>query len=275
MRCAPLVGRLVGLLVGTFASATVARAQAADSLPFGSGERLTFAVRASRFGTVGHAVMAVTGPVEVRGVETLLVSLDAHLGLFFMKSTDVNRSWIDPRRMASLRFEKHNRRPFSSFDDSVEIYPDRHYWSGEHGDSGVTTGAAPLDELSFIYYLRTVTLAPDSTYAFDRHYDRRRIPSTVRLVKRELLRTPAGEFNTDELEVRVKDGTNWKDEWVVRLWISDDPCRLPVRMESSMPILGTGDMTLESAVTPTCMAGESAAHQAAGGALPDTTPGRP
>jgi hypothetical protein len=250
-------GRLVAVLVGLCICAPLARAQTPDSLPFGNGERLTFGVRTSKFGKVGHAVMAVTGPVDVRGVETMLVSMDTHIGVLFMKSSDANRSWIDPRRMTSLRFEKHEHRPFSTTDENVEIYPDLHFWSGTHGDSGSTTGTAPLDELSFIYYLRTISLIPDSTYLFDRHYDKRRTPTTVRFLKRELLRTPAGEFNTVELEVRVKDGTDFKGEWVMRIWISEDRCRLPVRMESAVAILGAGAMTLDSAVTPTCAAGES------------------
>jgi hypothetical protein len=242
-------------------SASIAGAQAPDSLPFGNGELLTYGVRASKFGKVGHAVMAITGPVDIRGVETMLVSMDAHVRVLFMKSSDVNRSWIDPLRMTSLRFERHERRPFSSEDDSVEIFPDLHYWSGTHGDSGSTTGAAPLDELSFVYFLRTVSLVPDSIYAFDRHYDKRRIPTTVRFVKREILRTPAGEFSTVELEMRSKDGVDYKNEWILRLWISEDRCRLPVRMESAVAVLGTGVMTLESAVTPKCQVSLASSRQ--------------
>jgi hypothetical protein len=261
---------LVSLLLGSVACATAAEAQATVALPFGSGERLTFRIHAAKFGTIGHAVMSVAGPEYIRGIETMLVSMDTHMGVLFMKGSDANRSWIDPSRMTSLRFEKHQRRPFSSTDDSVDIYPDLHHWSGAgtHADSGSTTGAAPLDELSFLYFLRTVSLVPDSIYSFDRHYDKRRVPSTVRFVKRELVRTPAGDFNTVELEVRVKDGVEWKDEWVVRYWISEDQCRLPVRMESAVPILGAGIMTLESAVTPTCVSAETAARQLGRGPRP-------
>jgi hypothetical protein len=214
--------------------------------------------------------MAVTGPEYIRGVETMLVSMDTRMGVLFMKGSDANRSWIDPRRMASLRFEKHQRRPFSSMDDSVQIFPDLRSWSGSgtHVDSGATVGGAPLDELSFIYFLRTVSLTPDSIYAFDRHYDKRRVPSTVRFVKREVLRTPAGEFNTTELEVIVKDGVNWKDEWAVRIWISDDRCRLPVRMESAVPVFGSGVMTLESAVTPKCDGTQIGARQQSRSSIP-------
>ena len=233
-------------------SAAVVGAQTPDSLPFGNGEVLTFSVRAAKFGRLGHAVMAVSGPVNVRGIETMLVTFDTHLRVLLMKSSDADRSWIDPVRMTSLRFERHERRPFSSEDDSVEIYPDLRYWSAAHGKSGSTLSGAPLDELSFVYFLRTITLLPDSVYAFDRHYDQRRIPTTVRFVKRETLLTPAGEFNTVELEMQSRSGVDFKDEWVLRLWISEDRCRLPVRMESVVPLLGKGVMTLESAVTPAC-----------------------
>ncbi len=254
----------VALLVGALGHATIAFAQAPDSLPFGDGERLTFTVRAPKLGRVGHAVMAVVGPADVRGVETTLLSWNTDFHALFMHSTDAHRSWTDLGRMTSLRFSKHERRPFSSDDDSVEIHPDLGRWSGMHGDSGTTTGPAPLDELAFIYFLRTVSFVADSTYLFDRHYDRRRAPTTVRLVKREVVRTPAGEFNAAEIEIRLKIGRDFKSEWKMRMWISEDRCRLPVRIESTVPILGAGVMTLDSAVTPTCV-------QAAGPAVPGRT----
>ena len=80
-------------------------------------------------------------------------------------------------------------------------------------------------------------------------------------MKREVVTTPAGKFDTVELEVRVKDGVDWKEEWVVRYWISEDRCHLPVRMESVVPILGSGVMTLESAVTPACDANDAGNRQ--------------
>jgi hypothetical protein len=224
----------------------------ADSLPFACGERLTFRVRTAKLGTVGHAVMTITGPVDIRGTETVLASFDASAGIAFMKGADKTRSWFDLRRMTSLRFEKLEKRPFSSEKDSVEIYPELHHWEGVRGDSGAITSDVPLDELSFIYFLRTLDFAPDTVYSFDRHYDSRRTPTSVRVVKRETLTTPAGEFSTVELEMRAKDGQSFKDDVLLHLWISDDRCRLLVRVESAIPLLGNGIMTLESAVAPSC-----------------------
>jgi hypothetical protein len=224
----------------------------ADSLPFACGERLTFRVRTAKLGTVGHAVMTITGPVDIRGTETVLASFDASAGIAFMKGGDKTRSWFDLRRMTSLRFEKHEKRPFSSDVDSVEIYPELHHWEGVHGGSGTIASDVPLDELSFIYFLRTLSFADDTVYSFDRHYDSRRTPTSVRVVKRETLQTPAGEFSTVEIEMRSKGGQSARDDVLLRLWISDDRCRLLVRVESAIPLLGNGIMTLESAVAPSC-----------------------
>ncbi len=223
-----------------------------DSLPFGNGEKLTFNIRTAKFGNVGKAVMSLGGPVDIRGTPTMLASFDASAGVMFLKGHDATRSWIDLDRMTSLRFEKTERRPFSSANDSVEIYPDLRLWQAAHGDSGSTASDRPLDELSFIYYLRTLTLAPDSVYTFDRHYDKRRLPTTVRIVKRDTITTPAGEFSTIEYEMRVVDARDYQEHGVLYFWISDDACHLPVRIESVMPLLGNGIMTLQTAVTPTC-----------------------
>jgi hypothetical protein len=247
-----LGGAFVGAVVASLGCGGTAGAQAADSLPFGVGERLTFRIRTSKIGTVGHAVMALTGPVDVRGTATALASFDARAGIAFLKGRDATRSWIDLGRMTSLRFEKRERRPFSSAHDSVEIYPNLRRWEGANGDSGTTASGLPLDELSFIYFLRTLTLEADSVYSFDRYYDQRRLPTTVRVVRHESLKTAIGEFSAVEYEMRVIDARNYKDHGVLYLWISDDRCRLPLRIESVMPILGNGIMTLETATTSGC-----------------------
>ncbi len=247
-----VVAAVCGLIGSASLSGAQPSARATDTLPFGDGERLTFLIHTAKFGNVGKAVMTLTGPVDVRGVETSLASFDASAGVLLLKGKDVTKSWIDLSRMTALRYQKTERRPFSSARDSVEIYPDLHLWQAAPGDSGTTVSDAPLDELSFIYFLRTVTLVPDSIYSFDRHYDKRRLPTTVRVVKHETLITPLGPFNTVEYEMHVVDARDYKEHGVLYLWISDDRCHLPVRIESVMPVLGNGIMTLQTATTPNC-----------------------
>ena len=234
-------------------------AQAPNPVPFGPGERFTFVVSTAHRGKVGEAVMALAGPVDVRGSQVLVASFDTRIRVALMTGTNESKSWIDPTTMTSLRFTKHEHHPFSSTGDSVEIFPDRHRWDGTHGTSGVVTSDHPLDELSFIYFLRTLSFLPDSIYSFDRHYDTRRSPTLVRVVTHETISTPAGEFQTVELEMRVKDGTDYNGDGVLHLWFSADRCRVPIRIESNMPLLGVGILTLEAAVTPACSADDPGA----------------
>ena len=252
LRVTPRLHRLAGMIAVLAAAVAPLRAQVTEPPPFGEGERLTFLIHTKKFGDVGHAVMALSGPVDVRGTPTMLASFDASAGVAFLKGRDITRSWFDATRMASLRFEKSEKRPFSSARDSVEIYPSLRHWEGAKGDSGSTMSGLPLDELSFLYYLRTVSLVPDSVYSFDRHYDKRRLPTTLRMVKEETLKTVLGEFRTIEYEMKVVDARNYKDQGVVYIWISQDRCRLPVRIESVMPFLGNGIMTLQTATSPNC-----------------------
>jgi hypothetical protein len=50
--------------------------------------------------------------------------------------------------------------------------------------------------------------------------------------------------------MRVKDPRRYKGEGVIRINLSDDDVRIPVRIESAMPVVGTAVMTLESFNNP-------------------------
>jgi hypothetical protein len=68
----------------------------------------------------------------------------------------------------------------------------------------------------------------------------------VRVIGRDTIRTKAGTFPTVIVEMRVKDPRRFNGEGVIRLNLSDDANRYPVRIESSVPVLGKTVLTLES-----------------------------
>jgi hypothetical protein len=126
------------------------------------------------------------------------------------------------------------------------MYPDERRWQGADGTSGESPSAAPLDELSFMFFIRTLPLTADTTYRFDRHFDAARNPTTVRVVRREDVTTDAGVFHTVLLEMRVKDPRRYHGEGVIKINLTDDDRRLPVRIESEMPVIGTAVLTLDA-----------------------------
>jgi len=224
-----------------------AGAQSNDALPFGIGERLTYRVHVGRTGSTGEAVMAVTGPVDVRGVGTEVLSFDVTARLGLVHVTDRSKSWIDPRRMSALRFWKHESRPLSHSDQSVEIDGVERRWSESGGESGTTLSDAPLDELSFIYYLRTLSLAPGASLEVNRHFDSARNPTTIHVVRADTVTVGDARIPATVIEMRVRDAERFGgNSGAIRLTLSDDRCHVPLRMESQMPVVGTVVLTLTS-----------------------------
>lgn len=219
-------------------------------LPFFAGEQLTFLVRVGGMGTVGRGSMSVEAPVLVRNRSTLPVRFDFSTRVGPVRAEDRTQSWIDTERMSSLRFYKKERHPMSSHDELVELFPLERRWNSANGESGVIPTDAPLDELSFLYFVRTLDLVPGRSFEFNRHFEPGRNPVGVRVLRRETITVPAGEFRTLVVEMRVRDPRRYRGEGTLRLFVTDDECRIPVRMESSLPVLGSMVLTLESHTHP-------------------------
>jgi hypothetical protein len=236
----------LGLAVGSTSGQTVPAPADQETRPFFVGERFTYRVRLAKFGGTGKAEFRVDGPVDVRGTSTYLLRSTVESRVGFIKVVNRSESWLDPLRMASHRFRKRERTLAASQSETVEMYPASRRWESGNGAAGETPSDAPLDELSFIYFLRTVPLADDATYRFDRHFDASRNPTTVRVLGRESVTTGAGTFATVAVEMRVMDAGRYQGEGVIRINLSDDHCRIPVRIQSTVPIAGAAVLTLES-----------------------------
>jgi len=241
--------RLGLALVTLFAIAVELPAQSTSTLPFAVGERLVYDGRVR--GIRGRGTMWIVGPVEVRGVSAYEIHFDFSARVGPLTVSQRSTSWLDPERMAALRFEKRERHLLARHDESVDLFPDERRWRASSGDVGSSPTNAPLDELSFIYFVRTLSLTADSTLRFDRHFDAQRSPTIVRMLGREQVSTPAGSFNTVVVEMRVRDPEHYKGEGTIRFSISDDRCRIPVRIESNIPDAGNVVLTLADAGSDT------------------------
>jgi hypothetical protein len=151
--------------------------------------------------------------------------------------------------MAALQFAKVEHGLFSTQRDSVEIYPGRRQWTAADGRSGTSPTDTPLDELSFIYFLRTLPLRNDSVQVFDRFYDAARDPVTVQVVGHEDVATGAGTFASVKVEMRVRDPRHYHGEGTILIDFSDDVRRIPVRIQSTAPGYGKTVLILESLST--------------------------
>ncbi len=225
-----------------------ARAQA--HLPFEVGEVLRYQVRVSRVGDVGTGRMWIEGPVTEQGIVTWRLRSEIDAGKGPIRATDRTSSWIDPARLAIVRFTKEERHLLSRSDEDVRVDAAARRWKDAFGPEGALAAERPLDELSFLYFLRTLPLDRDTVLRFDRHFDGARNPTTVRISGRETLTTPAGIFRTRIIEMEVRDPKRYRGTGVIRIHIDESGCHVPVRIESRMPVLGTTTLTLSGWSTP-------------------------
>jgi hypothetical protein len=221
----------------------------ASPLPFGIGEELVYQLHASRFGKVGKGTMRVEGPDSVRGRAAYLLHFDVQGRVGPFKVEDCTRSWLDPVGPSALRYEKRERHPLSTRVEEVELFPAEYRWAAADGEAGEILTDRPLDELSFIYLLRTLDLDVGAEFSLDRHFQANRNPVLVRVIRKEKVTLPSGVFSTILVEMEVRDGRRFNGSGLIRLYLTDDAYRYPVRIETSMPVVGTMVLELE-ALTP-------------------------
>ncbi|MEO8564081.1 MAG: DUF3108 domain-containing protein [bacterium] len=241
----------LALLASAGGVASAAHAQDQAALPFAVGERLSYEGRVRGIG--GRGTMWIAGPVVVRGVQTFELHFDFKAKMGPISVSQKTISWLDPTRMAALRFTKQERNPIARHNETVELFPEERRWEGSDGASGDSPTNTPLDELSFIYFIRTLPLLTDSTLTYSRHFDPVRSPTTVRVVGHEEVTTPAGTFSTVMVEMRVRDSSHYRGEGTIRFALTDDRCRIPVRIESAIPDAGDVVLTLTDAGASPCV----------------------
>ena len=233
------------LLIGA-ASVSVAAAQ---KLPFYAGEELTYRLQVTGFGPVGRGPMKVSAS-EARGTPALLLTSEFRSSTPIVGGNGLSRSWLDPVHMRVLRFEKRERTPFSRGEESFEIFPAERRWVSGDGDRGTSPTSAPLDELAFLYFIRTLPLRPGDYYEFERHFEVGRNPVSIRVLRREAIEVGAGKSASVVVEMRVRDPQRYRGEGIITLYLTDDDCRIPLRIESRMPKVGKTILSLEAHTHP-------------------------
>jgi len=126
-------GYALAALVATAALAPAAAAQE-STLPFAVGERLEYVGRVR--GLTGRGSMWVNGPVLVRGISTYELHFDFTARVGPLSVTQRTVSWLDPERMAVMRFAKYERHLLARHQEDVELFPTERRWRTKDGESG-------------------------------------------------------------------------------------------------------------------------------------------
>ena len=224
----------------------------AAAVPFGPGERFDFQVKLGVF-SAGEGYMEVAGVDTVRGRPTYRLGMGLKGRVLFAKVNDRYQSWLDTRALTSLHFIKdvHEVR-YQSFKEFA-IYPEERRWQQldeDHADRMDT--AEPLDELAFIFWLRTLPLQVGDTYTVPRYFERKGNPVVIRVLRKERKVVPAGAFNTIVVQPIIKTEGLFGEGGNAEIYLSDDAARQLVYMRSEIPVVGslTLHLTRARAGTP-------------------------
>ncbi|HMN10287.1 MAG TPA: DUF3108 domain-containing protein [Gemmatimonadaceae bacterium] len=215
--------------------------------PFAVGERLTYEVR---FGAlrVGRGSMEVLDTVTLRGRPAWHTRFRVRGGIPFYRVDDILESWIDREAFNSLRFVQDFDEGGRTRERRYEIYPERAVF--QEGDKPEEASVSnPLDDGSFLYFIRTIPLEVGRTYEFHRYFRPDRNPVIVRVLGRERITVPAGTFDALVIQPIIKSKGIFSENGQARIWLSDDTSRIMVQMKSRTRI-GSLNLYLQSHRAP-------------------------
>lgn len=214
---------------------------------FQVGEKLTFDISYG-FVTAGEAVMEVPSmrlindrrAYEVNVKAKSLPSFDWMFKVRDRYTTYIDEKGIFPWRFDQIVREGKYSRDFAAFFDPVDktaITTDKQTHA---------TPAYVHDIVSAFYYVRTLDLSKTKkgeVIKLENFYKDRSHPLNIKVLGRQKVETDAGTFNTIVLEPMVVEGGLFKNEGSIKIWLTDDHNKMPVKMSTKV-LIGSIDAEL-------------------------------
>ena len=212
-------------------------------VPFSVGERAEYNLKYGIF----HAGVAVTEvlPLDsIRGHEVWHTVFRLRGGIPGFRINDRFESWMDVTSLSSLRHWQDLDEGPNERERHYEIYPDRGVFVQGTQDPQPTV-PLPLDDGSFVYFIRTIPLEVGKEYTFERYFRPDRNPVRIVVLRRERVEVPAGVFNTIVVRPIIKTRGVFAEGGRAEVWLTDDSSRLMVQMKTHVSF-GTLSLYLRS-----------------------------
>lgn len=229
-------------LSGTLAAAPAsAQNGSGGAPPFAPGERIVYSV------TYG-IVPAGTMEVQVAGIERVADRPAYHFVMDARSNRAVStlyeiaaheESWFDVAHHRSLRYSRRNVENDETRTKEVRFDPATRTATVTQRGETVTEATSPeaVDQLAFIYYLRMLDFRPGARFVLQNQVDPDENPISIRVLKRERVRVPAGTYDAWVLSLDFRtDSGVFKKGGENRIWVSADERRVPVRITSKVGI---------------------------------------
>ncbi len=229
----------------------------AAPVPFGPGERFDYQVKWGIF-NIGRGSLAVVGVDDIRGTPSYKLKLLIHGGRLGISVDYDHSSWLGIADLVSRRFFQDSDERGRERRRRYEIYPEERRWELRHqtdtangwasspvDDAGEILDDAPLDEISFLYWVRTLPLEVGQTYTYHNYFKDRGNPVVLHVLRRETIEVPAGTFETIVVQPIIRSRGLFSEGGEAEVFFTDDEDRLLVRLETKLKI-GNLSLHLES-----------------------------
>ena len=230
----------------------------ARRLPFRTGERLEYSVDLLGGVPAGRVTLDLLAPVRRFGALTLPARAHALGSEFFQRFGKVDSlgvSYLRPRNLHPASYREDFLGPGGKYWTEVgfpELGPGRvrvRFGNpGGGGEKSLFSAPDALDDVGVFYLLRTLPLKVGESLCFDVYGARHLWRVWGVVAAREAIDTPAGHFMALRLDGQAARVDSPARRKRLRLWISDDPRRLPVAAMGELD-LGPVRALLTSATT--------------------------
>ena len=223
-------------------------AAAADAkpVPFGPGELKLYEAKLGPV-PVGEGRLEVHGIEEVRDQETYHLSLSLEGGIPLARVDDQQTSWLDVRELMTHRFIQDLHQVRYERYREYEIFPeDRYFDISDREEPEEMITDQPLDEIAFLYYVRSLPLEVGDKYELNRYFQEDGNPVLLKVVREEEVETPAGTFETVVVRPTIETSGIFSEGGEAEVYFSNDDRRLLVKLHSRVPALpGSLSLLLE------------------------------
>ena len=94
--------------------------------------------------------------------------------------------------------------------------------------------AQPLDDASFIFFVRTLALNVGQTLTFNRYFRPSANPVTIQVLRKEFVTVPAGTFHAVVVKPIIRTAGIFSEGGQAELWFSDDSIHTLIQMKAKL-----------------------------------------
>jgi hypothetical protein len=220
---------MIPFVVGAALLQTVAAAP----VPFAVGETYEYSAH-YLLTSVGGTTMTVVGIDTVRGQPSWHLLLTTKISVLWYKNDSRLESWTSVKDFVSRRFihvVNENGKQYSN--DDFQIHGDSGFFRNHADTLTKPTPHDALDDLAFIYYIRTMDFKDGETYQLRKYFQQDHNPVIVTVLGHDTLEMPDGSRRRCwVVGLLMNDSGMFSKKADAKLWLSDDGVRIPMQIKS-------------------------------------------